>query len=87
MIANKSFTNAAKFKYLETTETSKNSIHEEIKSRLNSWNACYRAVYRVSQKSAAMGELGYLKKIWKNVKREKLLKIMCFQSQVFEFCT
>jgi hypothetical protein len=25
-------------------------------------------------------------KIWKNVKREKLLQIMCFQSQVFEFC-
>jgi hypothetical protein len=26
-------------------------------------------------------------KIWKNVNREKLLKIMCFQSQMFEFCT
>jgi hypothetical protein len=25
--------------------------------------------------------------IWKNVKREKLWQIMCFQSQVFEFCT
>jgi hypothetical protein len=24
-------------------------------------------------------------KIWKNVKREKLLQIMCFQSQVLEF--
>jgi hypothetical protein len=41
----------------------------------------------MSHKSGAIGELGYLAKYGKNVKREKLLQIMSFQSQVFEFCT
>jgi hypothetical protein len=41
----------------------------------------------VSHKSGAIGELHYLVKYGKNVKREKLLQIICFQSQVFEFFT
>jgi hypothetical protein len=34
----------AKFKYLGTTLTSQNDIRDEIKSRLNSGNACYYSV-------------------------------------------
>jgi hypothetical protein len=43
-IADESFENVATFKYLERTITDQNGIHDEIKSRLNSRNACYYSV-------------------------------------------
>jgi hypothetical protein len=43
-IANELFENMAKFKYLGMTLKNTNDIHDEIKSRLNSKNACYHSV-------------------------------------------
>jgi hypothetical protein len=44
MIATKSSENTANFKNLRVTVINANNKHEEIKSRLNSWNGCYYLV-------------------------------------------
>jgi len=41
---NSSFERVEEFKYLGTTLTNKNSVQEEIKTRLKSGNACYHLV-------------------------------------------
>jgi hypothetical protein len=43
-IANRFFEDMAKFRYLGTTLTDQICMREEIKSRLNSGNACYHSV-------------------------------------------
>ena len=48
---NRAFEMVEEFKYLGTTLTNRNSIKEEIKSRLKSRNACYHSVQNLLSSS------------------------------------
>jgi len=50
-IDNRSFERVEEFKYLGTNLTNRNSIQEEIKSRLKSGNACYYSVQNILSSS------------------------------------
>jgi hypothetical protein len=43
-MVNRCFENVDQFRYLETTVTDTNLLHDKIKRRLNSGNACYHSV-------------------------------------------
>jgi CRISPR/Cas system-associated endonuclease Cas1 len=51
LIFNKSLQNVVKFKYFGRTVTNRSCIHDEIKSKLNLGNACYRSLQSLLSKN------------------------------------
>jgi len=64
-IDNSSIERVEEFKYLGTTLTNKNSIHEQIKSRLKLGNACYYSVQNLLYSSLISKKLKI--KIYKTI--------------------
>jgi hypothetical protein len=54
-IANRSFEDVAKFECLGKTLADRNCMHEEIKSRLNSGNACSLSVHSLLSSRCCLG--------------------------------
>ena len=50
-IDNSPYERLEELKYLGTTITNQNSIQEEIKNRLKSWNVCYQSVQNLLSSS------------------------------------
>ena len=65
-IDNSSFERVEEFKYLGTALTYKNSFQEEIKSKLESRNACYHSVHKPLSSSL----------LYKNIKFKKYIIII-----------
>jgi hypothetical protein len=70
-IDNSSFERVEQFKYLGTTLTKENSIHEEIKSRLKSRNSCYHSVQNFLSSNL----------LSKNTKLQTIICFMFFSGQ------
>ena len=93
-VDNSSIERVEEFKYLGTTLTNKNYIHEEIKSRLNLGNACYFSVQNILFSSLLSKNLQikiyrtiilpvvlYGCKIWSLILREKR-RLRVFENRV-----
>jgi hypothetical protein len=67
----------AEFKHLGTTITDRNCIHEEIKSRLTSWNACYQAVQIKINKTLILLVVLYGFETWSlTLRKEHRLRVL-----------
>jgi len=73
---NSSFERVEEFKYLGTTLTNRNSIPEEIKSRLKPVNACYHSVQNLLS-SSLLSKTLKINFHFRKIHRQK--KEMCYQ--------